>query len=740
MKLFISICRVLFLASGVLAGAVCYGQASDSTANDLYFWIGDTGPAGPVVSGPHQYPFICTTVENGLGQPRVDNQAGVGNAVFPEIKGVPDYNAEPVGYSAQCGLATRVEYFYYSTNSRKFVKLPAPTEVPPDVAIIKPDGKPMKFVVRLERGTINRFIYSVAMLAPFAESLARPDTLDNSAWNRRLVYKFQGGVGMGRWQGGFGLGKHDALYYEALERGYAVAYSTGNRTGTHYNLTLAQETAFMVKGHFVAVYGQPEYTVGIGGSGGAVQQYVLGQNSHQIIDAAIAQMSYPDMVTQTIYVADCELLERYFDEEYSRNPASRWGRWTERSLIEGMAANNLVYKMPWSLSPHAPSPGSSECVNGWRGQVPALFNPRWTYPQYQTALDLYRYPPQLAASTQWTYWNDLGNIYPQDEQGIAPNSWDNVGVQYGLRALLSGAIDQQEFLEINACVGGWKAPQDMAIGSYPWRFDADPSIVDPWDKFNMNLSASCRSGQPAARTAGSIQAMRAAYASGQVFLGNLTIPVIDVRWYLDPVLDLHHALGSFSARARITNFLGHADNQLIWVVACSHLDVAHGKKKCDYNPSGEALDLVAQWLHGKAANGVRVNPVDKPPTATDRCYAADGAILYAGAKVWNGILDDKPAGSCTKEFPVYATARIVAGDSMRGDVFKCALQSIDDAIARGVYGGVRFDSRQLAWLAKIFPTGVCDYQKPDQGKPAEVLLGSRHTPAPAPGDQETARK
>ncbi|HZY04528.1 MAG TPA: DUF6351 family protein, partial [Anaeromyxobacteraceae bacterium] len=32
------------------------------------FWIGDTGPTGPIFSGPQQYPFICTTFENGLGQ------------------------------------------------------------------------------------------------------------------------------------------------------------------------------------------------------------------------------------------------------------------------------------------------------------------------------------------------------------------------------------------------------------------------------------------------------------------------------------------------------------------------------------------------------------------------------------------------------------------------------------------------------------------------------------------------
>ena len=38
------------------------------------------------------------------------------------------------------------------------------------------DGRTVDYVVRRERGTINRFIYSFAMLAPFGESPARSPT------------------------------------------------------------------------------------------------------------------------------------------------------------------------------------------------------------------------------------------------------------------------------------------------------------------------------------------------------------------------------------------------------------------------------------------------------------------------------------------------------------------------------------------------------------------------------------
>ncbi|NIW35027.1 MAG: hypothetical protein GWN32_00090, partial [Gemmatimonadetes bacterium] len=58
-----------------------------------------------------------------------------------------------------------------------------------------------------------------------------------------------------------------------------------------------------------------DYTVGVGGSGGGIQQYVYGQNHKGLLDAGVPQYSYPDMITQTIHIGDCELLERWMDVE-----------------------------------------------------------------------------------------------------------------------------------------------------------------------------------------------------------------------------------------------------------------------------------------------------------------------------------------------------------------------------------------------------------------------------------------
>lgn len=694
--------------------------AASAPPSETRFWIGETGPTGPLFSGPPQYPFACFTVENGLGQPLVDNHQGIGSAVFPERDGAPDYAAEPIGYSRNCSLRTRVDYFYYSRTEDDFLPLPDPAQVPQDVAVVTLDGRTLDFVVRLERGTINRFIYSIAMLAPFPESLESPDRLDKRGWNGRLVYKFQGGVGIGYWQGKFALRKDEALHYDALSRGYAVAYSTGTRTGTHYNLRLAEETALMVKQHFVATYGEPLYTVGIGGSGGAVQQYVFGQNNPDIIDAGIPQLSYPDMITQTIYAADCELLERYFDGEHLKgliDGGSRWSDWQARRLVEGLNTNATADTQPWNLSPFAPKPGLSECINGWRGLLALAFNPAWTPPAYLEGMAKYRFPEAVIRAVKWSHWNELGNIYPQDEQGVAPNSWDNVGVQYGLRALVNGAITVREFLDLNACVGGWKHPRAMTRGNWPWNPDASMVTVDPWNKANMNLSSRCQTGKPAPRTTGSVEAMNAAYLSGHVFMGRLEIPLIDLRWYLEPILDMHHAQGSFSARARLLQGQSHADNQLIWVAECSNMDPVALKRDCAFNPTGMALDLIDRWMANITAHPERGVAGNKPPEAVDTCFRGDGEILYAGPDAWSGILDAAPARPCAQAFPPFTTSRMEAGDGFDGRLFKCALKPVETALTDGTYGKVKFGRKNVARLKAIFPAGVCDYSQPDVGLP-----------------------
>lgn len=649
---------------------------------------------GPIFSGPQQYPFVCQTERSGLGQPLVDNLGHTGFPVYA-VDGSGKKTSQVIGWSKDCSAETRVDYMYRTTGG-KFLPLP-PGAPPADLAQTTTlDGRTVPYVVRWERGTIDRFIYSLAMLAPLGEN---PEQPDDSAWNGRLVFSFDGGVGIGHSQGD--PSTSSMLPDGVLSLGYAVAYSTGDKTDTHYNLQVGLETALMVKERFIERYGVPYYTVGVGGSGGGIQQYVYGQNHPGLLDAAIPQYSYPDMVTQTIHVGDCELLEYYMDVTDGANP--KWKTWENRSWLEGMNASSTVY------NPYTGKLGASECVIGWRGLTPLAMNPLWHLP---IAGEELMEPPGVMDQVQWTHWADLRNIYGVDGDGYAKVTWDNVGVQYGLQALLDGNITPGEFLNLNANIGGWKQAKDMVQEGCPFvpQLCANPAQWDPWSSRNMNLSSD-GGITPAPRTEGNIDAMNAAYESGMVFDGKIDIPIIDSRPYLEDELNMHNTHQSFAERQRMIEGQGNADNQVIWFTDARPSPAA--------DKTAEAFQVIDQWMANIKANPDKSVAENKPPLAVDRCFATNGDEIARGDDVWDGILNDKPAGACTQAFPLYSTSRIVAGGPLKGGIYKCQLQSVEHAIAAGTYGSWVPDAAQEQRLEEIFPTGVCDYSLPDAGRPAD---------------------
>ncbi|GAA2203979.1 DUF6351 family protein [Nonomuraea monospora] len=608
---------------------------------------------GPVFSGAHQYPFLCKTERSGLGPPVADNQDGQGM----RVEG---------GWSRDCFAPVVTDRLYRSTDG---TYKPMPEQGhPADLATTTLlDGRTVDFVVRRERGVINRFLYSIAMI--------------ENGWNQRAIYRFDGGVAIGHDQGTLGGGALDPY---GLGKGYAVLHSSGTRTSTHYNLILGGETALMVKERFVERHGTPLYTVGVGASGGAIQQYVYGQNyGDRVIDAAIPQYSYPDMVTQTIHVGDCELLERYMDHH------PRWARWDDRTALIGMNASDTV------VNPLTGRPGSDECVNGWRGLTPLTMNPLWTSnndPEWQR-MD----PPGVKDTVQWTHWDDLRKVYGVDERGYARSTWDNVGVQYGLEALAGGVITPEEFLDLNAEVGSWKEAADMVQEGCPFVRTACPADLDPWSARNANLS-----GDPAPRRTGDPEAIRSVRRSGLVFGGDLDLPVIDWRHYLEERLDMHNAHQSFASRKRMLDHDGRAGNQVIWFT-----DARPDGPMFDQTP--EALQVIDAWMANIRKYPARGVVGNKPPQAVDRCFATDGTEIAAGPHVWDGVLDRRSPGPCTQRFPLYGTSRTVAGGPIEGGVYKCRLQPVERAVAKGLYGSWDPTPDQRARLKQIFPTGVCDY-------------------------------
>jgi hypothetical protein len=689
---------------------------------------------GPMFSGPQQQPFVCTTARGRfdgrpiLDQPLVDNQDQFGIPVAAEApdgsypqdgRGYPTADAQIVGWSKDCASDTRFGYVYRSATDNRFHWLDDPAAPPADVATTTTmDGATVPFVVRWERGTLNRFVYSVAMLAPVGE--ADPTAPDDSLWNRRLVFSFQGGVGIGHHQGTTSDGA--MLPADLLGRGYGVMWSSGTRTSTHYNLQVGGETALMLKEHTVEAHGVPDYTVAVGGSGGAIQQYVYAQNHPGLIDAAIAQYSYPDMVTQTIHVGDCELLEHYFDATDRDNP--RWKDPEVRQAVIGLNGTNHPQNMSqgeidqWNglyalyaafgyqvmdRDPASPAPALMECKPGWFGLAPLAMNPTFT------DVDDIDKLAQGTEGVEWTHWDDTRNIYGTGDDGFARVPWDNAGVQYGLQALTSGVISPAEFIDLNAQVGGWKSSAEMVPEGFPFNGPLTPENFDPWSSRNMNLSPD-GGATPAARTVGDVEAMNAAYTSGMEFQGDIDIPVIDWRHYLEDELDMHNTQQSFAARQRMLNADGDASNQVVWFT--------DARPAVGFDQTPMAFEVIDEWMANIAAHPHRSVSRNRPDRAVDSCFATDGTLIASGRRVWDGILDqDRAPGACTQQFPVYSSSRRQAGGPYEGGVWKCELQSVRRAIRNGVYGDWRPTADERAQLERVFPDGVCNYDRPDVGLP-----------------------
>lgn len=658
--------------------------------------IGETGPSESLYSGPKQYPFYCMSVPSELGQPLVDNQRGEGIKVYA-VDSRGRETDRVIGYSRDCLLATQVNYFYRNKRDGQIKRYSLVNRPGNElVGKISIDNKTVDEIYRVEHGTINRFIYIIAMLAD-------PDKgrLDQSRWNKRLIYQFQGGSGIG-----FRQGKESGSHMinkriEQLRLGYAVITSSANKTSYTYNMLLAEDTAMRVKRQFVSLYGQPKYTVGIGGSGGGLAQYLLAQNGTDLLDALMPLYSYPDMVTQTIYALDCDLLNSFYN--YRSDDPELFNDWTLRSAIEGMNARNSHSQKAGFLTPvnqifagrwpNIPE-GNSECINGWFGLSTFINNPR------QGFLRPY-FADNVIDQVNWSYWEDLNGLYGRNSNGFAKTTWDNVGVQYGLEALKDKKIDLSTFIDLNWKIGGWRSqPLLKAENIQTLPLIKVPLWLSLWGRHNITEP---KNGV-APRHQADLVAIDRAYRSGQVFVGKLRLPTLDIRHYLENELDMHHISASFNTRLRIEQRQGSAAHQAIWV---SHKD---------FDPVVMGFRTMDQWMLSLLKDPNRDVVKAKPSSAGDSCFDRNGEIIASGDDVWDGRWNGKQTGHCSEVYPMYSNSRIAAGAPWEASIFKCYLQSIEQAVSNGVYGDIDV-STSIELLKATFPDGVCDYRRGDAGRP-----------------------
>ena len=521
---------------------------------------------------------------------------------------------------ANCSAPRKVWHFYRSTDNT-FKPLADRESPPADLATTTTsDGTTVPYIVKVDSGTINRAIYQLAIL-----DVPR-------GWNRKFVVSFGGSSGTQYIQGVMAPPPGGVLNHQALSKGFGFLISSELVNGRRGNGVLQGETLMMIKEYIIERYGVPKFFIGSGGSGGAIQQLVITQMYPGLLDGLMPSLTFPDSSLHTI---DSIVLTNLW-------PKLDKTVWTQDKItaVEGF------------------TPGTARMWNAAYGRLGVPTNAAGCA---LTDKSLVFDPATNPNGARCTTQDIRVNIYGRDPKtGWARRPTDNVGVQYGLAALNSGAITVDEFLEVNEKVGG----TDINGAVVPQRTEGDPAAI----------KAMYESG------------LKASYNAA---LAN--VPILMSRSYTDNRGDIHDRQRDFVVRARLERSNGRSDNTVIWIAST----VA---------PIAASLETMDRWLEAMHADPAPLSPgkvvKHKPAEAVDTCWDASGTKIVEPASF-------TAQNKCNALYPIHSEPRLVAGAPLTNDVMKCQLKPINFADY-----GAPFNDAQQSRLRAIFPAGVCDFSKP----------------------------
>jgi hypothetical protein len=637
---------------------------------------------GPVFSGPQMQPWICATVASRAVTVTVPgtNLSATANTL------VSGLDVDPV--DAKCTAPSKVRYFYqpkakqgstctFTIAGANPCFVPYDLSSPPasaDIADFTNDrGDTVKSIVRVERGTMNRGIYELVVFHDPAVSSSA--LAPQKGWNGKLLWMFGASAAVSRFQ--TPTNTNTIFNDDALRRGFMVAQSSLNNNGTNANHVLAAETLMMVKEHIVEQYGPVRYTIGNGCSGGSIQQHTIASSYPGLLDGIQPNCSYMDQFNIEMEIKDCGLLAgNYFVTGAGASLSA-----DKRAAIGGQL--NTGFCQVW-VGSFVPAYDPKRTVNCGAGFPPTLV--------YDPVLR----PDGIRCTLLDHEANRIGTFIDTDGARKANKIFDNVGVQYGLRALRDGQITPEEFVQLNEGIGSYSA----------------------------DLVWSAPSGLPAARVSALASTLERLYftaASGDArFLSQVAI--IDLRGNQNPAGDIHANWRSWSMRQRLDNANGTHANQVIWAFTPGLAPGAALARK-----SFVTMDAWLANVEADSSSRTRAEKIiaNRPSDLSDLCYAT------------NGTTDDQiePADNLGLETPACPvkhqnSPRQVAGGPLTEDLFKCQLRPID--FADPVYSGL--STAQRARLQAVFPSGVCDWTKPGIGQQTSPgwITFSGPTPQPLP--------
>ena len=503
---------------------------------------------GPVFSGPQVQPWVCQTAGStgGRGGPG----GGRGGVPSPPLGPAVD---------AECNAPT-VFFYVYRTTGNQFAAYDPAKPRPADMATTTTDaGVTVDYIVRIERGTMDRGIHEIAVLydpaKPWTPWERQPQ------WNGKLYIPFGAGCEFSHSQGNPGSVQNDM----ALSRGFMVASSSNTQYGTHCNDVLSAETVMMLKEHITETYGEIRYTMSTGGSGGAHQQNLLSSDYPGLLQGIMPSQHFQDTWTPYREFADCGLLARFYAGQvtagtpWTETQKARTDGHATASICEGPVSTFMASRTFTYLGP-AVSQGCAE--NPWTWSPANPTGVRCTLQDYQEAVFGKRAPDA------------------NDPVGYARRPLDNVGLQYGLVALKNGDITPQMFVDLNAGIGCY----DINSVWQSQRCRADPGAV------------------------------KIAYSSGRITNGKqmAKVAMIDLRDNDDR--EEHYNFRTYVTRARLLKANGTTANQAIW--RGTDGGARNGALAFD------TMNAWLTAIEGDKRNGTLEQKViqDRPVLAVDTCF------------------------------------------------------------------------------------------------------------------------
>ncbi len=664
--------RIVGLVTGLASGnnVVTAKLAGTKSAS---LTINNHPIGGPVFTGPQIQPWICAT-------PAAQPATSTTPATFAS-------GLSTAAVDAQCNIATEYKLYYKTTAMDCSFALPdpSPPTPPPTNPCFKPyspagalattttdKGVMVPYIVRVERGTINRGIYDIAVL--FDPTADWKPYAPQAGWNGKLLYSYGASTNQPRVQQ-----RPNSSWVDdtALSRGFMVAVNMLTDSALNSNRVVATETTMMMKEHIVNTYGEIRYTLGTGCSGGSIMQNTVASIYPGLLDGLQVACMYPDSETTGTEVSECVLLVNYFTSPQFA------------ALTQGLSQVQINLKKA-AIAGHQDQFGCQSWNNSFgNNNRPGQYIPLVASPTG----DLTPMPPArnncllLPSQVYNPTTNPNGaRCSPPDHAvsiwGMAPGTnyarvtRDNVGVQYGLKALMSGAITAEEFVTLNERIGGIDSDSnittDVPVAS---RMVADPD------------------------------ALNTAYVSGIVSDGfNLgKVPIIDLRGYDNS--GIHHTWRSFELRQRLDMANGNHDNHVMW---------RFGAGLTAPPASGLTLQsflTLDKWLSNIEADQSTA-PIaqkvsrNKPPEAFDFCYLSTDTTF--STKVTDqGTCDADP------RLKAFSSPRQTAGGPVSENILKCQLKPFSADDYTGAPTGVP-SAAQLTRLQAVFPTGVCDWSRPGQ--------------------------